>query len=117
MPKSCPACGRPNADRASQCLYCTAPLEPLENAAPETSAEEIPTLPQAPASDRHLIILAPQPDASVTDGRVEAFAAAAAHVPVVNPVRRLVTFFIHQFFYYQFRRDQFHYPAAGLVYC
>jgi hypothetical protein len=56
-------------------------LETLQNEAPVSNAEEIPALPQAPASDRHLIILAPQPNASVTGSRVEAFAAAAGLAP------------------------------------
>lgn len=77
MPKSCPACGRPNADRATQCLYCTGPLEPMKDVEPEGPAGEITSFPKAPSSDRHLIILAPQLDASATDANVEAFAAAA----------------------------------------
>lgn len=75
MAKPCPACTRPNSDRATQCLYCSEPLgsPPL----PAAYADESSTLALAPASaaDWHLIILIPSgpPD----DAMVETLADVA----------------------------------------
>ncbi len=48
----------------------------MKDVEPEGTADEIASVTKAPSSDRHLVILAPQPDASATDAKVEAFAAA-----------------------------------------
>lgn len=52
MARACPACGRPNGDAATKCLYCVAPLPPAE-ASPAVAAK-VPV-----SSDRHLLILLP----------------------------------------------------------
>lgn len=69
MPKLCPACQRPNGDRANQCLYCTEPLPaesaPAENARPASpdglapiSLTEPESVPLSGA-ERYLVILVP----------------------------------------------------------
>jgi hypothetical protein len=62
MVRSCPACGRPNSDAAAKCLYCVAPLPPVE-AAPSQPAE----ITEASSSDRQLLILLPSeaPDEAI----------------------------------------------------
>ena len=53
MARTCPACGRPNGDAATKCLYCLAPLPAVESLPPAP-------VETAPASgDRHLLILLP----------------------------------------------------------
>lgn len=55
MARACPACGRPNAEAATKCLYCVAPLPRVE-ASPSPS----PEYSAAPeVRDRHLLILLP----------------------------------------------------------
>lgn len=54
MARPCPACGRPNRDTATNCLYCVEPLPPAEPAA----AAPIAPAPAA-SSRRHLLILIP----------------------------------------------------------
>lgn len=71
MPIACPACGRPNSDLATRCLYC---VEPLEGAAPKLMRAEPAIVVQAPVSDRYLIILAPLSDPESMDGKGPAFA-------------------------------------------
>ena len=73
MPLSCPACGRPNSERASQCIYCSETLEGV------TGDRPLPESASEPSANRHLIILAPQ--LGGLDGRVEAFAEAAGMEP------------------------------------
>lgn len=63
MPIACPACGRPNSDRASQCVYCT---ESLEGLAVEQAIADTPA--SATSSSRHLIIILPQPDKAGDSG-------------------------------------------------
>jgi len=67
MPIACPACGRPNSDRAPQCIYCSESLEGLAGGEPTMGVAAI-----APATSRHLIILAPQ--TGDADGRAALFA-------------------------------------------
>lgn len=69
MPIACPACGRPNAESAERCVYCTESLEGLRSA--EASAEAA-SVESAPSRNRYLIILAPQ-TTPVDDG-AESFA-------------------------------------------
>ena len=77
MPIACPACGRPNSERATQCIYCT---EVLEGLAPDATDERLPeTAPLEASGNRHLIILAPQLEG--LDGRVEPFAEAVGMDP------------------------------------
>jgi hypothetical protein len=71
MPRACPACGRPNADRAAQCLYCTEPFEPIPE---EKGAADVPPETPATPSERHLIILSPQGDAFDIESKIGAFA-------------------------------------------
>jgi hypothetical protein len=55
MAIACPACGRPNRDNATKCLYCVAPLSQREDA-PAGGESAAPT----PADrDRHLMIVLP----------------------------------------------------------
>jgi hypothetical protein len=72
MPIACPACGRPNADNAPQCVYCTESLKGLARDQPST---EHVSSQGSRGQDRHLIILAPQPPGD--DRRVALFAEAA----------------------------------------
>jgi hypothetical protein len=53
MARSCPACGRPNADTATKCLYCVAALPPLEESLPSSSRSPAPV--ESPT--RHLLFL------------------------------------------------------------
>jgi hypothetical protein len=78
MPRACPSCGRPNADRAARCLYCTEPFEPPSK---EETQLEVSTAPRSFVSDRHLIILAPQSDDDVHDDKVRLFAEAVGLLP------------------------------------
>ncbi len=74
MPIACPACGRPNSERATQCTYCTKSLEGV------AAGEPLPeSSPLESATNRHLIILAPQSEG--LDGRVEPFAEAVGMDP------------------------------------
>jgi hypothetical protein len=61
MPIACPACGRPNPDRSPQCLYCR---ESLEGRVAEDRDHPSAGQPGPPATNRHLVILAPQPNDS-----------------------------------------------------
>jgi hypothetical protein len=75
MARACPACARPNGDRAAKCLYCSEPLETLSEidaASPVETQLEIAT---PSVEDRHLVILIPgrAPD----DEAVESLADAA----------------------------------------
>lgn len=54
MARACPACGRPNGDAATQCLYCVAPLPAVEALPPAPVESKEPT-----RNDRHLLILLP----------------------------------------------------------
>lgn len=73
MARPCPACSRPNGDRALKCLYCAAPLPEVEEAPQALPAE---TLAKA---GRHLIILAPHEELPQGyDGKVDALARATA---------------------------------------
>jgi len=54
MARACPACGRPNGDAATTCIYCVAPLPPAEVMPPAP----VETVGSAPG-DRHLLILLP----------------------------------------------------------
>jgi len=72
MPTACPACGRPNADNAPHCVYCTESLKGLARDQPST---EHVSLQGSRSRDRHLIILAPQPPGD--EGREALFAEAA----------------------------------------
>lgn len=74
MPIACPACGRPNPERATQCIYCTESLEGV--AADEPLPESSPL---ESATNRHLIILDRQSEG--LDGRVEPFAEAVGMDP------------------------------------
>lgn len=74
MPKSCPACGRPNAPQALRCLYCTEPLGIPSPTEVVTRPPDPPSPPSASESKRHLIILAPQPDD--VDGKAQPLAEA-----------------------------------------
>jgi hypothetical protein len=78
MPRACPACGRPNADRAARCLYCTEPFDALPA---DEKAAEAPEAPVAPTSERHIIVLAPLGDAADIDGKVEPFAEVTGLTP------------------------------------
>jgi hypothetical protein len=69
MARACPACGRPNGDRATRCLYCSQRL-------PEPAADTEPAVPRGPATTAQLVILAPNRGA--VDGKVEALSDAAA---------------------------------------
>jgi hypothetical protein len=53
MARSCPACGRPNADTATKCLYCVAALPPLEEALAGSFSSPAPV--ESPT--RHLLFL------------------------------------------------------------
>ena len=74
MPRACPACGRPNSDQATRCLYCT---EPFEAEALDTR----PPQPPVPVSERHLIILAPQKDGSIGEERIQSIAEVLGLTP------------------------------------
>src|SRR3989304_584845 len=74
MPIACPACGRPNSDRAPQCIYYSESLEELAGGEPTMGAAAI-----APATSRHFIILAPQ--TGDADGRVALFAEVVGMDP------------------------------------
>lgn len=73
MARACPACGRPNGNRAARCLYCSQPLFPL----PEVSTPELPAVRASDAySTAHLVILAPA--RGEIDGKAPALAERAA---------------------------------------
>ena len=87
MALACPACGRPNADAATKCLYCVAPLPPVE-ALPPAPIETAPAL-----VDRHLLILLPaeaRDEASVVAlSRVASVSAYDARLSLSSPRPRL----------------------------
>jgi len=71
MPIACPACGRPNAESAPHCVYCSESLKALARDEPSKAVFS----PSSRSRDQHLIILAPQPPGD--EGRVALFAEAA----------------------------------------
>lgn len=70
MAKSCPKCGRPNAEQARKCIYCNTAFPELSRA-PEKAESKAPSAP-APAK--------PQPAA-----RPEAFQVVMSPVKTVDP--------------------------------
>jgi hypothetical protein len=85
--RACPACGRPNSESATKCLYCVAPLPPIEGQPP------VPVGTPAPATDRHLLILLPSPgwdEASVAAlSRIASVSAYDARLSLSSPRPRL----------------------------
>lgn len=74
--RACPACGRPNADRATICLYCSQPLPsvlPVLEAIPPGSHV---SLGGQTSSSAHLVILAPS--SGTENDKAPALASAAA---------------------------------------
>lgn len=71
MAKACPACGRPNSDTATRCLYCS---ESIPDSV-ETITEAISVFtPRVSTSGRHLIILSPQSESDTGDSKIQSFA-------------------------------------------
>jgi hypothetical protein len=71
MAKACPACGRPNSDTATRCLYCSKAIP----ASVETISEAAPVVaPTVSAPDRHLIILSPQAEGENHPSKIQSFA-------------------------------------------
>jgi len=73
MALPCPECGRPNADRALKCLYCSILLPSVDES---DVTEASPTSGSADGTSRHLIILAPVE--GPLDGPVAALSGAAS---------------------------------------
>jgi hypothetical protein len=71
MARACPACGRPNADRATRCLYCSETFQALPA---DVTPPAVPETVVTGSSERHVIIVAPQPDATDIDSKAERFA-------------------------------------------
>lgn len=71
MPRPCPACGRPNAEPAARCLYCTAPLTEASSRAEPAATDGKQAC--SPPGKRYLIILVPQP--GLDDEAIRRFAA------------------------------------------
>lgn len=88
MARACPACGRPNGDAATKCLYCVALLPPVAVLPPA------PVETGAPASgDRHLLILVPaevKDEASIRElSRIASISAYDARLSLSSPRPRL----------------------------
>jgi len=88
MARACPACGRPNGEAATKCLYCVAPLPPLVALPPA------PVETARPASgDRHLLILLPpeaRDDADIVAfSRIASVSAYDARLSLASPRPRL----------------------------
>ncbi|HLE69664.1 MAG TPA: hypothetical protein VJH87_08285, partial [Vicinamibacteria bacterium] len=84
MARACPACGRPNGEAATKCLYCVAPLPPVEVLPPA------PVEAAGPASgDRHLLILLPtkaRDDADIVAlSRIASVSAYDARLSLASP--------------------------------
>jgi hypothetical protein len=71
MAKACPACGRPNSDTASRCLYCSKTILDSVGTITETLSVIAPAV---STPDRHLIILSPQSVGDIPASTIEAFA-------------------------------------------
>ena len=89
MARACPVCGRPNCDSAARCLYCVAPLPPLERGAEADSG----TATSGPAGDRHLLILLPadvRDEASIQElSRIASISLYDARINLSSPRPRL----------------------------
>jgi len=88
MARACPACGRPNGEAATKCLYCVAPLPPIE-ILPPAPVEDA----GAPSGDRHLLILLPteaRDDADIVAlSRIASVSAYDARLSLASPRPRL----------------------------
>ena len=88
MARACPACGRPNGEAATKCLYCVAPLPPID-VLPSAPVEA----PGAPSDDRHLLILLPtkaRDDADIVAfSRIASVSAYDARLSLASPRPRL----------------------------
>jgi len=90
MARACPACGRPNGDAAVRCLYCVAPLPPVEVLAPIPVDAAAPVAPAG--KDRHLLILLPggaREEAIAALSRIAFLSAYDARMSLSTPRPRL----------------------------